>query len=121
MQRTNNFCYNFLGDPALPVRRPDRRAAVSFSSETGDAESTLDAPSLSPLMLNGRITLADGSTDTAFDGNITLSLYDAPLTTMRYAHASGDSIKPMTLDEKLLYETSAEVKTAYGLLRSLLL
>ncbi|WP_289760542.1 type IX secretion system sortase PorU [Duncaniella muris] len=110
VQRTNNFCYNFLGDPALPVRRPDRRAAVSFSSETGDAESTLDAPSLSPLMLNGRITLADGSTDTAFDGNITLSLYDAPLTTMRYAHASGDSIKPMTLDEKLLYETSAEVK-----------
>lgn len=110
VQRTNNFCYNFLGDPALPVRRPDRSAVIDFGAETDDSEATVEAPSLNPVSLNGRITLADGTTDTAFDGNLTLSLYDAPLTTTRYAHSAGDSTEEMTLDENLLSETSVEVK-----------
>ena len=108
VQRINNYCYNFLSDPALPVRRPDRKVVADFESETDG--SPINAAALSPLNLNGRITLDDGSTDTDFNGSLLLSLYDAPRITQRYVHSKGDSDTIMQLDESLLLQTSVEVR-----------
>lgn len=108
VQRINNYCYNFLSDPALPVRRPDRKVVADFESETDG--SPMNAAALSPLTLNGRITLDDGSTDTDFNGALLLSLYDAPRITQRYVHSKGDSDTIMQLDESLLLQTSVEVR-----------
>lgn len=108
VQRINNYCYNFLSDPALPVRRPDRKVVADFESETDG--SPMNAAALSPLTLNGRITLDDGSTDTDFNGALLLSLYDAPHITQRYVHSKGDSDTIMQLDESLLLQTSVEVR-----------
>lgn len=108
VQRINNYCYNFLSDPALPVRRPDRKVVADFESETDG--SPMNAAALSPLTLNGRITLDDGSTDTDFNGSLLLSLYDAPRITQRYVHSKGDSDTIMQLDESLLLQTSVEVR-----------
>lgn len=108
VQRINNYCYNLLADPALPVRRPDRKIVAEMEAE--DDGSPMAAPSLSPLTLNGRITLDDGSTDTDFDGSLLLSLYDAPRITQRYVHSKGDSDTIMQLDESLLLQTSVEVR-----------
>ena len=110
VQRINNYCYNFLSDPALPVRRPDRKVVADFESETDG--SPMNAAALSPLTLNGRITLDDGSTDTDFNGSLLLSLYDAPHITQRYVHSKGDSDTIMQLDESLLLQTSV---TASGM------
>lgn len=108
VQRINNFCYNFIADPALPVRRPDRIAVIDHDSD--DPNTAQAAPSLSAIQLKGRITLADGSTDSGFDGSLLLSLYDAPRIARRYVHSAGDSDTIMELDESLLLEVPVEVK-----------
>lgn len=110
VQRINNSCYNFLADPALPVRRPDRKAVLTADTGGSDTTSTITAPSLTPIDLKGRVTHSDGTTDTDFTGSLILSLYDAPRITQRYVHSAGDSDTIMQLDEDLLFETAVEVK-----------
>lgn len=106
-QRINNFCYNFLADPALPLRRPDRTISVSLP-----AESATLSP-LSPNKLEGTVTLPDGKIDTDFNGTVTLSLYDSPLELKRIDSPASNLPASITTDETLLVETAVEVKAGH--------
>lgn len=109
-QRVNNFCYNFLADPALPVRMPDRTViAESIDGEPWADGMTL--PSLSPVTIKGTVNLPDGSVDTSFDGTLYLTLFDAPKTARLYVHEYDDRSGELTLDESPILERAVDVRS----------
>lgn len=101
-QRVNNFCYNFLGDPALPLRKPDRGVALS-------QDAPMSLVPLAPNTVEGVVTLPDGSVDTDFNGTLTLSLYDAPFDMPRIDAIPAGASPTVTTDDVLLCETAVEV------------
>lgn len=113
-QVVNNFCFNFLGDPALPVRAPSATAAISIVR--GMSLPTLSdrsLPALVPVEIGGVIKSPDGSVDTSFDGVITLTIYKPARL---YTPASPESTdkaaghKPVQVDDNQCGEFTAAVK-----------
>lgn len=74
----NTSCYNFVGDPALPLRRPAVRADI-------DNSGSMEIVPLARNSISGTVVQPDGSTATAFDGRVMLSLY-APARTDNTMH-----------------------------------
>ena len=96
----NCMCYNFGGDPALPLYTP--QYSIALDSDTPSA-----AP-LTPFPLSGRITDAQGGTVNSFNGTISLAVYGAPRSVNTYPRR-GDHAIELTLDEDLIAEITAEV------------
>lgn len=109
-QRANNFCYNFIGDPALPTYAINAQSVLTHIDDrtllTGD---TLSVSPLIPHTLHGEIH-RNGTIDTEFNGTINIKVYDAPYTTNTYTHVTGDTIIPIRLDQDLLSDTRVAVK-----------
>lgn len=98
----NTLCYNFAGDPSLPLYTYTHTLAPDAGILTLTPHSTEN-------VLTGSVTLPDGSTDTDFDGTIIAELYSPPYTINVYQHASSDTLKRVTLDGDLLATTRAPV------------
>ena len=108
-RRINNFCYNLLADPALPVRRPSRMIKLD-STEGKEDIDILSATSLSPITIKGKVTHFDGTTDNSFNGLIHLTLFDSPKSVTLYQHDKSDAKGELVLDETPIHETTATVK-----------
>lgn len=99
----NLLAYAFAGDPAIPVCAPARAIEV-----TSAGDGTESSP-YKPLTVEGRITMPDGSTDTAFDGTATVTVYDG-FSSKEYAYAKNMVFdypvrdKVMTRDEAAVAE-----------------
>lgn len=109
-QRANNFCYNFFGDPALPVRRANTEAvltAVNGFTQLS-TENIFKFQGLTPLTLSGEVR-RDGAVDESFNGTITVTLFDALRTQNTYTHTAGDSLYTLKLDDIKLGEYRARV------------
>ena len=103
-RRINNFCYNLLADPALPVRRPSRMIKLD-STEGKEDIDILSATSLSPITIKGKVTHFDGTTDNSFNGLIHLTLFDSPKSVTLYQHDKSDAKGELALDETLPFHS----------------
>ncbi len=110
----NTLCYNFGGDPALPIYASGYKVVAT---EINGKDVTDDTPAqnaiLQPLASNvvkGYIAATDGTKDTSFNGQVTLSVFDAPqyLTTV-IKDGSGSSPRQVYMDEYLLTEETTTV------------
>ena len=72
----NNRKFNLLGDPTLRVGIPERQTAV----ETINGRPVAETPNLRALeevTLEGRVRTPAGDTDTGFDGQVNVTVFDA--------------------------------------------
>lgn len=67
-QIVNNYLYNFLGDPAMPVYAPSGRITATVDGPTS-------SPALKPLKISGTVTNSGGALDRTFNGTLEFSLY----------------------------------------------
>lgn len=100
-QHTNNLCYNFLGDPALPRYNPLETVALRSINGIDISEMTaaVSVPGCSRLTLYGTVNTADGHIDTSYNGLLTIDIYEAPTTRTTLKHDSSDTPKGLTIDE----------------------
>lgn len=88
----NTACYNYGGDPALPIHRYDYRAGITEVNGTApaaDAKATL-----TPLTFNhvsGAIYSGLGSIVSDYNGSATITVYDAPRTLRTLKQGDGQS------------------------------
>lgn len=87
-QTTNNLCYNFTGDPALPSLIPSR--TVSLAKLNGKAvDSQSSAMVCAPgdrLSLTGTIVTADGEVDSDFTGTLYIDIFDGAVSRKSLNH-----------------------------------
>ncbi|MBJ2188232.1 MAG: hypothetical protein JFR41_06365 [Muribaculaceae bacterium] len=70
----NMLAYNLAGDPALPLRVPERKAAVTKMGQTGAGKLSI-APFV-PTTVEGCIYGSNGAVDASFNGTAEITLYD---------------------------------------------
>lgn len=108
----NTLCYNFGGDPALPVPFISRNAKVS----TVDGEASGSAKtrtSLTPIALTGEICTEDGDVDVDFNGLVTVDLYNGAevRASMEYGtNQDKDESVDISMHEGLMATFRAPVK-----------
>lgn len=106
----NTMCYNFAGDPMLPMRVPrDKVTVTTFNSVpvNGDA---IEVNPLETQTIEGTILDDSGNVDTSFTGELTITIYDGKhtVTTASTADTTNPAID-IDLDEGILQEVKLEV------------
>lgn len=106
----NTMCYNFAGDPMLPMRVPqDRVKVTSFNSSEVDGSEIAVNP-LEKYRIEGVILNDEGETDSSFSGYLTLTVYDGRHTVSTAATADSDNpAMDVDLDEDILQEVKLVV------------
>lgn len=111
---TNTLCYNFGGDPAIPVFVPSHKVATASVAgvNAGEGSSKIDVYPLSSFTVTGEITDADGKLDTSFNGSITLDIYDSAYNVQSSlkGESNPSDTKLVNIDETLLTTVGGEVK-----------
>lgn len=105
----NTMCYNFAGDPMLPLRVPQNKIEVrSFNS--APVGGAIEVNPLEKQQIEGVVLNASGEVDTSFSGELTMSVYDGrhTVTTASTADASNPVVS-VDLDEDLLQEVTMVV------------
>lgn len=108
----NTMCYNFAGDPMLPMRSvPDNKVEIlSFNSQEVDG-SAIEANPLEKQRIEGVVTAADGSVDTSFSGVLTLTVYDGAHTVTSASTANAENpVMSIDLEEDMLQEVKMTVE-----------
>ena len=110
-QFTNNLCYNFLGDPALPRYLPEATVNVTAigSNDNLATVDKVDVAALSKTRVSGNVSRPDGSVDTSFSGKLYINVYSTPCTRSTLKHDNTDLIKDLTVDDDLIYTSVANV------------
>lgn len=92
----NTLCYNYCGDPALPLAVPDYAIDVDIAGELQP---------LVPAKISGTVRDADGNPVRGFNGSVLVEVYDRPsvLKTFTRSVEDGES-KQVSCDENLLAE-----------------
>lgn len=110
-QYTNNLCYNFLGDPALPRYLPSGTVTVTEvdGKVTDFPKDSIEIAALSPIQLSGTINTPDGSIDAGFSGKLYLNIYMPPHIQSTIKHTSGDPVEEFEIDEDVIYSSVANV------------
>lgn len=103
-ERTNALSYNVGGDPAMPVR------TCHYAVES-DVDNIKFNPG-EPTTVTGKIIDSEGNLITSFNGRLTMSVYDQPLSFLSYANVSADNEdrQQLTLDDTMISTTSCLVK-----------
>lgn len=100
----NTLCYNYCGDPALPLGVPE--LGIDFAG----ADGSMDFRSLGDSVIKGKIVDGTGILVEDFNGSVLVQVYDLPQT-LRTLQRGGDDGSPVEVeaDDRLLAEYSAEV------------
>lgn len=106
----NTMCYNFAGDPMMPMRLPQNSVRVnSFNSESVGGDLT--ANPLEKQHIEGVVLGPDGNVDTGFSGELTMTIYDGKHTVNTASTADEDNpVVDIDLDEDILQEVKLPVK-----------
>lgn len=102
----NSRSYSFLGDPYLPLGMPAYEVVVteiSGSPPSATAPDTLRP--LRPVRVRGEIRDAGGTLQTGFSGEVSIKVWDKPLTRQTLV-----SRTPFTAQDVLLFSGSATVQ-----------
>lgn len=107
----NMLCYNFIGDPMLPMRTPQNNVVINTVNGTSpDSETTLTLNPLTPYDIAGSVTDAEGEVDSSFNGVVTITIYDGRHEASTALNAdSNNAAKTVTLSEKVLQEVKFDV------------
>ncbi|MCM1310438.1 MAG: C25 family cysteine peptidase [Bacteroides sp.] len=100
----NHITYNYFGDPALPYRAATHQVAL---------DNATSIVMTSRNTISGRITNADGITDTDFNGQIKLSIYETPVVksnVLGNISTAKDYYKTVTLDQDVIGEAIGKVE-----------
>lgn len=105
----NSLSYNYIGDPEVPVPVPDE--SVEFLSVDGNplGGSVMDVEAGRVAVVKGRV-MKGVMTDTDFNGEVVLSIFDGPVTRRTINHDSSSTAESVTFDETLIYEGKTHVK-----------
>ncbi len=103
----NTACYNFVGDPALPV----------YPYTHGISVSVPDGFIVTPLssdVIEGDVVGADGNLSPEFDGSVVIDLYEPARTDQSiYDPADGGKPRTVTRRETLVTTVSGKVKDGH--------
>lgn len=127
--RLNTLCYNFCGDPALPlyqaaqnivietINGEDVAASEPAGSGSNETVAKIQLKSMAANQITGYIKKADNQIDADFNGTVTISMYEAPKIMKTLAKLSGnkgnggDSVgRQITVDYDMLMQTVAKVE-----------
>lgn len=102
----NTLCYNYCGDPTLPVAVPGYGVVVDkFGAEAADG--VVSVPSLSNIEITAHITDYTGSTASGFNGSAVIDVYESPLARQTL---TGTPVKKFESEEQILISIPATVK-----------
>ncbi len=78
----NNRKFILIGDPALKFALPDKNAQVEAINgiDVASNDTVLTIKALDQVTLNGAIRNADGEVESDFNGEVVVTLFDAPRT-----------------------------------------
>ncbi len=116
--RNNTFCYNYCGDPALPVYVPAQGIVLTTVNSRPLAADSEPKSEIVPLAMNtieGNVLTPDGNAvDTEFNGTVVMTLYESPVTRPIFIHKPNTGHMPdhpqdIDLDEEVLCEAVGEV------------
>lgn len=108
-EAVNVLCYNLGGDPALKVNAPTNNIVVTaINGNEISADAATQIAPLTPFTISGKITNADGETDTSFNGKLTIKIFDAPYTVKTTDKSAG--YVDCTIDQETLAETVVRVQ-----------
>lgn len=104
----NTSCYNFVGDPAVPIFLPGEKIRVA--SVNGVTSGKAVVTPLTSFNITGTVG-PDGSASDTFNGELMIAIYDAPQPLVAYDEYNDiDYYLNTTLDNDIIYSRSAEVK-----------
>lgn len=104
----NTMAYNLLGDPEVPYLAPQLIAkATVINNQPADSDPTLYP--LSDNTIEGVITDEQGNTMDHYNGLVTISVYEAPVTIMSSPKDGNSNPREVTLDETMLSEVTVDV------------
>lgn len=109
-----NRNYVLLGDPSAHLAQPD--LAMSLDAINGKPISTASMDTLkalSTVQLSGSVRnnrLGTGAVDASFSGTTQVVVYDKPTTVNTLGATSGDSVKPIQVQENVIYSGQATVR-----------
>lgn len=107
----NTLSYNYIGDPELTPAQPAQQVRVTAVNGAELLSGKLTEISAGgKLTVAGEVLNAEGETDTAFDGTVSLSLFDGAKTVhVINVDASSSTEDTVVLDEDVLVERRARV------------
>lgn len=114
-QYINTLCFNFAGDPMLPVHMPDGVVKITKINGEAPPESMVFNP-LEKQNFEGYVYTADGEVDTDFNGKLTIQVYDGNYTVNTAVSLAVDDTNPaidVEFDDCLLQQVTCEVKDGY--------
>lgn len=105
---TNALCYNYCGDPALPV--PSTDFGIKVEKVNGSNAASNKVYPRVPVVIEGAVTNARGSVNTAFNGNATFYLFEAPYHGSTRVGDGQKEIQEFYDDSSLLAQVGARVE-----------
>ncbi|MDE7119402.1 MAG: hypothetical protein K2O10_02215, partial [Muribaculaceae bacterium] len=105
----NTSCYNFVGDPAIPIFLPSE--GVKVTSVDGKTDGKVNVSPLSPFVLAGTVG-PDGAASETFNGDLSIAIYEAPQPLT--AHDVYDKVPydfDTEIENDLLYSAVTSVKS----------
>lgn len=102
----NTLCYNYCGDPTLPVAVPGFGVALDkFGVEAGEGVASVPAPGR--IEISARITDLEGGVVSGFNGTAMIDVYESPLARQTIA---GSPVMKFESEEQILISIPATVK-----------
>lgn len=104
---TNALCYNYIGDPALPMPVPGYKVVIDrINGQAYDSSASVALPPLSKVRISGHIVRNDGKDASGFNGTGLLEVYDTPTKSAEVTVGSGDKVENVstTLDHTPVHE-----------------
>lgn len=109
----NKLRYVFVGDPALRLTLPDNRLVLQhINGEVLDPESQITIKARQRVTFSGAVTDPEGNPLSDFNGNISISLYDAEYSTTSSGKPADNTQGAQVTFEEMghkLYEGSGTV------------
>lgn len=107
----NTMCYNFAGDPMLPMRVPSNKVNITSFNGSTVAGSTILVNPLEKYNIEGVVVDDSGEIDTDFSGELLLTIYDGShmVSTAHNADAANPALS-IDLDEDILQEVKIAVE-----------
>lgn len=97
---TNSLSYNLAGDPAIPIFTPSRTVTTEAVDDNAIAssEGLTTVHPLVPFTISGTITDTDGTTDTDFNGQMTITFHDGIKNVMSSLKGENPGQQPVRVE-----------------------
>lgn len=102
----NKMCYTLFADPALRLSIPRPLVAINTINGTAATDAAVIKP-MTKTVIAGQINTASGEIDTNFNGEVTVSIYDAEVLFKSFTYESVPT--DVYHNRQLITETSAKV------------